>query len=70
MPGQSVDLARLLWRVDRRVGRTVYAVVGQEPSDVDILIGVMDTPDLAAAAVVAHNLYYVSTEIQHRDHDG
>lgn len=43
------------WRVGRKVGRTIYAMVGDEPSDDDQLIGVMDYPDVAADAVAAHN---------------
>jgi hypothetical protein len=39
------------WRVGRKVGRTIYACK-YEPGD---LIGVMDTPELATAAVNAHN---------------
>lgn len=58
-PGRGVngvpDLVRVPWRVGRRVGRTVYAVVGLDPSDDDILIGVMDTRALASAVVRAHN---------------
>jgi hypothetical protein len=42
----------LPWRVGRRVGRTIYAVTGTGD---DVLIGVMDTRELAAAAVAAHN---------------
>lgn len=43
----------LPWRVGTKVGRTIYAV-----TDLDLdghLIGVMDTPDLAARAVADHN---------------
>jgi hypothetical protein len=43
------------WRVGRKVGRTVYAQVEAQPSDVDVLIGVMDSPQLAEEAVEAHN---------------
>ena len=43
------------WRVGRRVGRTIYAQIGAEPSDDDALVGVMDTPALARAAVEGHN---------------
>lgn len=44
------------WRVGRKVGRTIYAVVGKQmANDSDVLVGVMDTPELAAAAVEAHN---------------
>lgn len=45
----------LPWRQGRKIGRTIYAQMGPEPSDDDPLIGVMDTPDLAAAACEAHN---------------
>lgn len=44
-----------LWRPGRRVGRTIYAQPGPEPADTDPLIGVMDTPELAQAAVDGHN---------------
>lgn len=50
------DFALTAWRVGRRVGRTVYAVVGEAPSDDDVLVGVMDTPTLAEVAVAGHNL--------------
>lgn len=43
------------WRTGRKVGRTIYQQLGPEPSDDDPLIGVMDTPDLAALAVEAVN---------------
>lgn len=43
------------WRTGRKVGRTIYAVVGPTAGDPDILIGVMDTRALAAEAVAAHN---------------
>lgn len=43
------------WRTGRRVGRTIYAQIGPEPSDEDVLIGLMDTPAIAKAAVTAYN---------------
>ena len=43
------------WRTGRKVGRTIYAQMGNEPSDNDPLIGVMDTPDLARLVVRAVN---------------
>ena len=43
------------WRVGRKVGRTIYAQIGSEPSDDDPLIGVMDTIAIARAAVEGHN---------------
>ena len=39
------------WRTGRKVGRTIYVQVRDEPSDGDHLIGVMDTPELAQEAV-------------------
>lgn len=50
-----MKLERLPWRVGRKVKRTIYAQVGPEPDDHDKLIGMMDTAELAAAAVRAHN---------------
>lgn len=41
------------WRTGRKVGRTIYIQTGDEPSDDDTLIGVMDTPQLAAYVVAA-----------------
>lgn len=44
------------WRTGRRVGRTIYVDDGNpDPNDGSKLIGVMDTPELAAEAVEAHN---------------
>jgi hypothetical protein len=51
----SDSLLLLPWRTGRKVGRTIYAVTGQEPSDDDVLIGMMDTPELAAETCAAHN---------------
>jgi len=46
---------RQWWRTGRKVGRTIYAQLGDEPSDDDLLIGVMDTKRLAEEACRAHN---------------
>ena len=43
------------WRPVRHVGRTVYAQTGPDATRTDVFIGVMDTPELASAAVDAHN---------------
>lgn len=43
------------WRVGRKVGRTIYIQVGDEPSSRDELIGVMDSLGLAQTAVDAVN---------------
>lgn len=51
------NFALLPWRTGRRVGRTVYVVPpdGPDPNDGACLIGVMDTAELAAHVVWAHN---------------
>lgn len=43
------------WRTGRKVGSTIYLQHGDEPSDEDELIGVMFSPERAAAAVDAYN---------------
>jgi hypothetical protein len=43
------------WRVGRKVGRTIYRQLGDQPSDDDPLIGVMDTPEDAFLVVSAVN---------------
>ncbi len=45
----------LKWRSGRSVGRTLYAIVSDKPSDHDILIGIMDTPQLARSVADDHN---------------
>lgn len=67
-PGRLVDVARRLmagarkealvnvrWRVGRSVGRTIYAVLEEPAVAGDVLIGLMDSSALAAAAVRDHN---------------
>ena len=49
------------WRVGRKLGRTVYAQVGREPSDTDYLVGLMESRELAQEVVAAHN-YKLLTE--------
>lgn len=51
------------WRVGRKVGRTIYAQQGDEPSEDDPLIGVMDTEWLAEIACRAHNTEYGYEEV-------
>jgi hypothetical protein len=51
--------ARLPWRTGRKVGRTIYAMHHDEPSDQDVLIGMMDSREIAQAAVIGHNLLVV-----------
>lgn len=51
----SAFFVEFRWRTGRKVARNVYAIVGGEPSDNDVLIGSFDTGELARAAVEAHN---------------
>lgn len=51
----SLTPSEAKWRVGRKVGRTLYAMLYDEDSDSDVLIGMMDTPQLAEEAVRAHN---------------
>jgi hypothetical protein len=43
------------WRVGRHLGRTIYEMVGEAPSDEDIFIGIMETKELALLVISAHN---------------
>lgn len=44
------------WRTGRSVGRTIYACPPKSSHrNGEVLIGMMDSPELAAAAVEAHN---------------
>jgi len=49
------DLLKMQWRVGRKLGRTIYAQLYPEPSDDDVLIGMFDSPRLAAECVRSHN---------------
>jgi hypothetical protein len=50
------DLILKEWRTGRKLGRTIYAQVhGEEASDDDVLIGMMDTEMLAREVIEAHN---------------
>lgn len=44
------------YRVGRKVGRTIYRMSGNEPSDADELIGMLDTRELAVLAVRGMNV--------------
>jgi hypothetical protein len=43
------------WRVGRKLGRTIYIQEGPEPSDLDLVIGMMDAPSYAHLLVDAVN---------------
>lgn len=63
---EPTDLTRVPWRVGTKLGRSIYAVVDVRPDPVpgdcddtsklsDVCLGMLDTPELAAEAVAAHN---------------
>jgi hypothetical protein len=49
------ELADAPWRVGRKLGRTIYAQLWDEPSDDDPLLGIMDRTDIAELIVYMHN---------------
>lgn len=51
----EINALRYPWRVGRKLGRTIYAQLGPEPSADDPLLGTLDSPELAAEAVRCHN---------------
>ena len=54
------------WRVGRKVGRTLYSMVGDEPSDEDVLIGLLDSRLIAESIVADHN---DRLDVRAGDHD-
>jgi hypothetical protein len=50
------------WRQGRWVGRCIHMMVGDEPSEEDILIGVFDDPALAEHIVALHNSALIDGE--------
>jgi hypothetical protein len=50
-----MDFTTLPWRTGRRNDRTIYAQLGPEPDERDPFIGTLDTAELVAEAVSAHN---------------
>jgi hypothetical protein len=55
MPSTAPEREGTIWRAGRSVGRTIYLQVGGEPSKADLLIGVMDSGELAARVITDHN---------------
>jgi hypothetical protein len=54
----NADYVRMFWRVGGQVGRTIYAQ--EKTDDKGVLIGVMDTPELAIDACTHHNNFLYS----------
>lgn len=51
----DMTMIHLRWRQGRKLGRTLYAMLGDEPSDNDVLLGMVDDPLLAQYIVAIHN---------------
>lgn len=49
------DYNRMQWRVGTKVRRTIYAVIPGKDHEDHILLGLMDTPQLATEVVGSHN---------------
>lgn len=49
------NIALMRWRTGRKIGKNIYAIVGDQPSDDDIDIGRMNNESIAAIAVLNHN---------------
>lgn len=55
------DYADCVWRVGRKLGRTIYAVLGDgeredgTEGNCDVFLGLMETKELAQDVVDAHN---------------
>jgi hypothetical protein len=46
---------KLYWRVGRKLGRTIYAVEFDDPDGPGILLGMMDSREIAERVVADHN---------------
>lgn len=46
---------RMKWRQGMKLGRTLYAQIGPEPTEFDTLIGMIDNSHLARYIVEIHN---------------
>jgi hypothetical protein len=54
------DIYEAKWRVGRKLGRTVYARTEPDGNpDCDLLLGMFDSPEVAAYVVALHNRDHV-----------
>jgi hypothetical protein len=80
---EPTDLRKVPWRTGTKLGRSIYAVVDGRndlvPDDCDdtsklsdVCLGMLDTPELAAEAVAAHNarLFSWLNHPSHPDYSG
>lgn len=56
-PVRGAEYERMAWRTGRSIGRTIYAVPpgAQYRDGSEIVLGMVDTPELAAHIVKVHN---------------
>lgn len=59
------------WRVGRRLGRTLYAETGGDNRDADVVLGMVDSAELATHIVTVHNasLTYSLTGAEYAEPD-
>jgi len=54
----SLSLRDYPLRLGRKLGRTLYVGIGGDVRDDDVVIGMVDTPELAQEIMKAVNAYY------------
>lgn len=50
-----MDVYARVWRTGRKLGRTLYAQVGEQPGYDDVLLGLLETPEIATYVATLHN---------------
>ena len=58
------------FRTGRKVGRTLYVQIGDQPDDMDLLIGIVDSTDQANIVVNAVNAVATIRELHTPVHGG
>lgn len=53
------------YRVGRKLGRTLYVQLGDEASDADVCLGMLDDPDFAAYVAAVLNQYAREQQFDH-----
>lgn len=55
------------YRVGRKLGRTIYRQLGDQPSDDDVFCGLMETQEQAALVVYCLNVYFANRAVTHEN---
>lgn len=59
------EAIRYIWRPGRSIGRTIYAQLLSSPHDNDVLLGMVDFPDLARHICDVHNKFLMEQGNKH-----